>query len=116
MTIRRIAAVIALSVWSSTAAAAASNVTGDGEGKHPSVAADDKGGLHVAYEAPAKGATTTDESTNGGKSFGKAKNVSNSPGVSKEPDVTIANGKVFSIWEEEEGGKAKVKIVAASLP
>ena len=60
MSIRRMMAVIALSAFGGVASAAVSTVTGDGEGKHPSIAADDKGGLHVAYEATGKGSTTAD--------------------------------------------------------
>src|SRR5262249_41802012 len=51
-------------------------------------------------------------STNGGKSFKKASNLSKSPGMSKEPDVTVAGGKVYAVWEEIEDGKSRIKLAS----
>ncbi len=51
-------------------------------------------------------------STDGAKSFGKTTNFSATPGVSKEPDVTVAGGKLFATWEETESGKTGVRMVA----
>lgn len=50
-----------------------------------------------------------------GASFGKPVDISNTPGVSRLPDVTIAGGKIAAIWEEEEAGKARVKFASHPL-
>lgn len=117
MTIRRMAAAIAL-LWGGTAWAAASNVTGDGEGKHPSVAADDKGGLHVAYEAPGKGASAADvyytSSTDGGKTWSAAVAVATTPGASEDPAIAVGkDGSVVVVWTDTSSGDGKPDIYAA---
>ena len=54
-------------------------------------------------------------SSDHGKTFGAAKDMSNTPGISKAPDVTIAGGNICAIWEEEEDGKTHVKFASHPL-
>src|SRR5215470_4026660 len=118
MTIRRLISVIALSISGSAAWAAAGTVTGGGEGKHPSIAGDDKGGLHVAYEAPGKGATTADiyytSSTDGGKTWSAAAAVASTPGASEDPAIAVGkDGSVVVVWTDTSSGDQKPDIYAA---
>jgi hypothetical protein len=55
-------------------------------------------------------------SSDQGQTFSKAVDVSNTPGISRLPDVTIARGQVCAVWEEEEKGKRLVKFVSSPLP
>ncbi len=72
-------------------------------------------GRHLGRAPPARDVWMA-SSGDGAKKFGKGTNISNTPGVSKEPDVAIAKGKVFVVWQEDEGAKSKVKLVAAPAP
>jgi hypothetical protein len=85
----------------------------------PAIAAAGAGKIAVVWVDTSEGAASPDvwmtTSGDGGKTFAPAKNISNTPGVSKEPDITVAGGKVFAIWEEEEAGKTRVKLTSAAI-
>ncbi len=53
-------------------------------------------------------------SSDHGKSFGAPRDVSNTPGASKHPDVAIAKGRLQLVWEEYEKGFTHLK--HSSLP
>jgi hypothetical protein len=90
-----------------------------GVSSDPAIAADAAGHVAVIWCDTSAGEQNPDiwfaVSGDGGKSFGKPADLSNTPGVSKQPDVTIAGGHVVGIWEEEEGGKSLVKVASSSL-
>jgi hypothetical protein len=52
---------------------------------------------------------------NRGKGFSTPTNLSNTWGSSECPDLTIANKKMFVIWEEVNGTKSMVKVTSRSL-
>jgi hypothetical protein len=54
-------------------------------------------------------------SSDHGKSFSEPRNVSNTPGVAKCPDVVIANGKAHVIWDEYAKGLRHLKITSWPL-
>ena len=55
------------------------------------------------------------QSTNGGRTFSAAVDLSNTPGVSGLPRVAIAAHSVVAIWEEEEQGAYHTKLARAPL-
>jgi Neuraminidase (sialidase) len=89
-----------------------------GVSSDPAIAAAGDGKLAVVWVDTSEGAASPDvfmaSSGNGGKAFGKAHNISNTPGVSKEPDITVAGTNIVAVWEEEEGGKTYVKMVSVA--
>jgi hypothetical protein len=54
-------------------------------------------------------------SRDAGKSFGEARNISSTPGVSKCPDVVISSGQAHVVWEEHERGLSLMKFVSVPL-
>jgi len=55
------------------------------------------------------------QSTNGGRTFSAAADLSNTPGVSGLPRVAIAAHSVVVAWEEEEQGAYHIKLARAPL-
>ena len=54
-------------------------------------------------------------SNDGGNDFTTVMDLSNTPGVSKHPDVVISDNKIFVIWEEVEAGKSLLKIASLGM-
>src|SRR5262249_18224275 len=85
-----------------------------GASSDPAIAATGNGKVAVIWVDTSDNAAEPDvfvsTSSNGGKSFSKAKNLSNTPGASKEPDIAVAIGgsKAYAVWEDVDGGKTKV--------
>jgi hypothetical protein len=93
-----------------------------GNSSDPAIAATGNGKVAVIWVDTSESAKEPDvyvaTSGNGGKTFTKARNLSNTPGASKEPDIAVAvGGKVaFAVWEDEDAGKTHVHGIAVPLP
>jgi len=78
------------------------------EGRYPSVAADAKGGLHIAYVARQQSKDAEDvfyTTSKDGKSWSAAVNVSNTPGSSMEPSIAVdSHGGLVVAWSESVPG------------
>jgi Neuraminidase (sialidase) len=87
------------------------------EGTHPSIASDDKGGLHVAYLSYEKGAKLADvhytASTDGGKTWRASQNVSSSPGIVSHPVITSGKGETAIFWLDSRSGLERPDIFGA---
>ncbi len=95
-------------------------VSGDADGKHPTIAADGKGTLHVAYESTDAGAAAPDvvyaSSADGGKTWSKSQNLSASPGASLDPAIAAGkDGSVAVVWTDVTAGSPSPDIYFAGL-
>jgi hypothetical protein len=54
-------------------------------------------------------------SSDEGKIFGAPRDISNTLGMSCSPDVTIAGGNVYAIWQEYEKGFERMKLATVPL-
>lgn len=73
------------------------------QGRNPIIGSSADGHLHVVYEGMAKGAKAQDilycESSDEGATWSPPVNVSNTPGVSKEPDMVVEkSGAIDVVW------------------
>jgi hypothetical protein len=91
-----------------------------GVSTEPSIAAYGKD-LAVVWSDTGTGAKTPSiyatGSTNNGKGFSSWINVSKTQGMASHPDVTIAGGKIYAVWEEviPANGVSTVKIGSVSF-
>jgi hypothetical protein len=79
------------------------------EGGHPSIAADAKGDLHVAYLSYEAGAKVPDIfytlSPDAGKSWSAGVNVSRTSGISREPTIACGkDGHLVIVWLDTTSG------------
>lgn len=90
-----------------------------GKSSDPAVDVDKDGNVAVVWCDTAKDETAPDvwvaRSADTGKTFTEGEDLSNTPGVSSLPDVIIANGKIFAVWEETDKGHKKVKTISSPL-
>jgi len=68
---------------------------------NPSVAVDPKGAIEVVWWAKGFGEVYFSRSTDGGKNFSKAVNISNTPLGSDHPAIAVdANGAINVVWDD----------------
>jgi Neuraminidase (sialidase) len=90
-----------------------------GVSSDPAIAAGPDGRVAVIWCDTTAGEKSPDVwvnvSTDGGKSFGKPQDLSNTPGISRQPDIAIAQGRLFAVWEEE-GAKGVSHVMVTGAP
>ncbi len=85
----------------------------EGISSEPAIAARGNGHIAIVWSDTSSGMTNPDifatYSTDGGANFAKAADISNTEGISKYPQVAIAEGKWHAVWEEMKGNKSTVR-------
>ena len=87
----------------------------------PAIATGEKGRVAIVWADSSSGEKSPDifarVSLDGGGDFSNVMDLSNTPGVSKHPDVTIAGSKMFVVWEDinVEGTKSTCKVTALDI-
>jgi BNR repeat-containing family member len=95
-------------------ASKASNISKtEGISSEPSLAASGNGEIAIVWSDTSSGMTNPDifatSSKDGGAHFTKSTDVSNTDGISKYPQVAIAENKLHVVWEEMKGNKSTVR-------
>jgi hypothetical protein len=91
-----------------------------GVSSQPSIAADEKGRLAIVWSDTSSGEKSPDifaRISDGGSEFTNVLDVSNTPGVSKHPDVTISGSHMFVVWQDVnvEGTKSTIKVTSMDI-
>jgi photosystem II stability/assembly factor-like uncharacterized protein len=98
------------------------NISGSsGVSSEPAIATGEKGLVAIVWTDTTSGESHPDifarVSNDGGSDFTNVTDLSNTRGVSKHPDVTIAGGNMFVVWEDVnvEGTRSTIKVISMNV-